>query len=138
MTINYEKAWSAMNHLEQIITKISNSMEIMDSATDAIEQRKLNKAVALNYAAYDYLQVILNEFDETFRNAWNETIKKLNTSSPIESWTTEIQKDLIDEELIYIELPKELCNSANLNEGDRLVWDLHSGNEDTLTIKKIN
>jgi hypothetical protein len=125
-----------MNQLEQIIFKISNSLEIIDSATDAMEQGNKNKAVALNSAAYDYLEMILNEFDDSFKVAWNETITKLNNSA-LDAWNVKVQKDVVTDDL-FIDLPKPLCDSINLDEGDQLLWEQNIGVEDSWTIKKLN
>ena len=135
MTINYQNAWKAMNELEQIIAKISNTSEIIDSATEAIEQNRPSKAVALNYAAHEHLELLLDQFDKTFKKAWSETIQKLNTNSPVESWAVKIEHDLVSDDL-YINLPKSLCDSLNLDEGNRLTWELHSGSEDSWSIRK--
>lgn len=134
--INYSKAWSAMNKLEQIITKISNVTEIVDSATEAIERGDFKKATALNYAVNDYLEVMLNEFDDTFKTAWNETIKKIN-DVPLEVWNVKVEKDLVNDDL-YINLPQDLCDSISLDEGDQLAWYLRVGSEDQWIVKKIN
>lgn len=125
-----------MNKLEQIVSKISNVTEIVDSATEAIERGDFKKATTLNYAASNYLEVMLNEFDDTFKVAWNETIKKIH-DLPLEAWNIKVDKDPVNEDL-YVNLPKDLCDSINLDEGDQLTWILSEGSEDQWSIKKIN
>lgn len=80
MTLDYTKVWNALNELESISSKICSAREILDSAIVALENHKKNKAEALIYAADEYLQYYLQEFDSKFKDAWNETITKLHQS----------------------------------------------------------
>ena len=77
MTLDYQKTWTAMNELESVTSKICSAREILDSAIDALENHKKEKAETLMYAVDEYLQYYLEEFDRKFKDAWDETVVKL-------------------------------------------------------------
>jgi hypothetical protein len=77
MTLNYQKIWNVMNDLEMVTTKISSAREILDSAIDKLEEHQYDKAGTLLYAADEFLQYYLQEFDTKFKDAWKETVTKL-------------------------------------------------------------
>ena len=66
-----------MNDLEMVTTKISSAREILDSAIDKLEEHQYDKAGTLLYAADEFLQYYLQEFDTKFKDAWKETVTKL-------------------------------------------------------------
>lgn len=74
---NYQKIWNTMNELEMVTSKISSAREILDSAIDALENHKLEKAGTLLYAADEFLQYYLEDFDRRFKDAWKETVTKV-------------------------------------------------------------
>ena len=77
MTLNYQKIWNVMNDLEMVTTKISSAREILDSALDRLQEHQYDKAETLLYAADEFLQYYLQEFDTKFKDAWKETVTKL-------------------------------------------------------------
>ena len=77
MTLNYEKIWNVMNDLEMVTAKISSAREILDSAIDKLEEHQYDKAGTLLYAADEFLQYYLQEFDTKFKDAWKETVTKV-------------------------------------------------------------
>jgi len=77
MTVNYNKVWSTMNDLEMVISKISSAREILDSAVDRLQEHQYDKAETLLYAADEFLQYYLEEFDKKFKDAWKETVIKV-------------------------------------------------------------
>ena len=77
MTPDYQKIWSTMNSLESVTSKVCSAREILDSAIDALENHKLDKAETLLYAVDEYLQYYLQEFDTKFKDAWKETVTKI-------------------------------------------------------------
>jgi antitoxin component of MazEF toxin-antitoxin module len=77
MTLNYQKIWNVMNDLEMVTTKISSAREILDSAIDKLEEHQYDKAGTLLYAADEFLQYYLQEFDTKFKDAWKETVSKV-------------------------------------------------------------
>jgi hypothetical protein len=77
MTLNYEKVWEKMNSLESVTTRVCSAREILESAIDALENHKYAKAEALMYAANEFLEYYLNDFDEKFKGAWKETVVKI-------------------------------------------------------------
>jgi hypothetical protein len=77
MTLNYQKIWNVMNDLEMVTTKISSAREILDSAIDKLEEHQYDKAGTLLYAADEFLQYYLQEFDTKFKDAWKETVTKV-------------------------------------------------------------
>jgi len=77
MTLDYARVWEKMNSLEEVTSKIVSAREILDSAIDALENHKKDKAETLMYAVDEYLQYYLEEFDRKFEEAWQETVVKL-------------------------------------------------------------
>lgn len=77
MTLDYDQIWSTMNELESVTSKICSAREILDSAINALENRKLKKTESLLYAVDEYLQYYLQEFDTKFKDAWKETVTKV-------------------------------------------------------------
>jgi hypothetical protein len=68
------KVWEVMNDLEMVTSKICSAREILDCATDAIQEHQYEKAESLITAAYEFLGYYLEEFDERFKKAWKETV----------------------------------------------------------------
>ena len=77
MTLDYQKVWDTMNELEMVTSKICSAREILDSAIDKLEEHQYDKAETLLYAADEFLQYYLQEFDTKFKDAWKETVTKL-------------------------------------------------------------
>lgn len=78
MTLNYHNVWEAMNELELVTCKVSSAREILDCAIDALESGNSEKAETLMYAADEFLQYYLKDFDEKFKVAWKETVSNLH------------------------------------------------------------
>ena len=70
------KVWDVMNDLEMVTSKICSAREIIDSAIDRIQEHQYDRAEMMMSAAYEYLEYYLQEFDEKFKLAWQETVKK--------------------------------------------------------------
>lgn len=133
MKNDYDKVWTTMNDLEQAILKLNNVREIIDSATEAMERDK-TKAETLNYAAYEYLELLLDQIDEKFRKAWKATVADHpGPRMTVDSWDLTIKSDLINGDL-YIDLPQELVDFASLKEGDKLQW-LQDCNDNVSLVK---
>jgi len=77
MTINYQKIWNVMNELEMVTSKIVSAREILDSAIDRLQEHQYDKTETLLYAADEFLQYYLEEFDRKFKDAWKETVIKV-------------------------------------------------------------
>jgi hypothetical protein len=77
MTLDYQKIWNVMNSLEMVAAKICSAREILDSAIDKLEENQYDKAETLLYAADEFLQYYLEEFDRKFKDAWKETVTKV-------------------------------------------------------------
>jgi hypothetical protein len=78
MTLDYQKIWNTMNELEMVTSKISNAREILDCAVDRLQEHQYDKAETLLYAADEFLQYYLEEFDRKFKDAWAETVTKVH------------------------------------------------------------
>ena len=78
MTLNYNRVWSTLNDLEMVSTKISSAREILDSAIVRLQEHQYDKAETLMYAADEFLQYYLEEFDRKFKDAWAETVTKVH------------------------------------------------------------
>ena len=78
MTLDYARVWSTLNDLEMVTSKISNAREILDCAVDRLQEHQYDKAETLLYAADEFLQYYLEEFDRKFKDAWAETVTKVH------------------------------------------------------------
>ena len=72
------KVWEVMNDLEMVTAKIVSAREIIDAAVDRLQEHQYDKAETMITAAYEFLGYYLDEFDEKFKLAWQETVKKQN------------------------------------------------------------
>jgi hypothetical protein len=77
MTLDYQKVWSSLNELEMVTSKICSAREILDCAIDRLQEHQYDKAETLLYAADEFLQYYLAEFDTKFKDAWAETVTKV-------------------------------------------------------------
>jgi hypothetical protein len=82
MTLDYTRTWEVMNELEMVTSKICSAREILDSAINALESGNKEKAETLMYAADEFLQYYLEDFDRKFKTAWSETVVKLKEEDP--------------------------------------------------------
>jgi len=119
------KVWEVMNDLEMVTSKIVSAREIIDTAVDAIQNHQNDKAETLAMAAYEFLGYYLEEFDEKFKLAWNETVKK----QPQYQYTATGEKwDLYDEvlkEREYYEPTQEplSCDKDDSSPECKGAWD---------------
>ena len=65
-----------MNDLELVTSKICSAREIIDAAIDRLQEHQYDKAETMIVAAYEFLEYYLNEFDDKFKLAWQETVVK--------------------------------------------------------------
>jgi hypothetical protein len=103
MTLDYQKIWKSMNDLETVSSKICSAREILDSAIESLESGNRQKTETLLYAADEFLQYYLEDFDRKFKTAWNETVVKLKQeedSSPEckGAWTSFWEENYYPEE----------------------------------------
>ena len=77
MTLDYNRVWETINELESVTSKICSAREILACAIDAHESGNASRTETLLYAADEYLQYYLSEFDKKFQEAWSETVTKL-------------------------------------------------------------
>ena len=66
-----------MNELESVTSKICSAREILDCAADRLQEHQYDKAETLLYAADEFLQYYLQDFDRKFKDAWKETVTKV-------------------------------------------------------------
>jgi len=143
MTLDYNRVWEKMNSLEEVTSKIVSAREILDSAIDALENHKKDKAETLMYAVDEYLQYYLEEFDRKFKDAWEETVTKLKQEEAddymrpwghsdmealsqykedkVVKWQLPVEEDTVNGEY-FITFPEDLLEAANLKEGDDVEW----------------
>ena len=76
------KTWEVMNELEMVTSKICSAREMIDIASESIQNRDYDRAEAMANAAYEFLGYYLEEFDERFKKAWNETVVKSKEEDP--------------------------------------------------------
>lgn len=79
------KVWEVMNELELVTSKVCSAREILDCATDAIQEHQYEKAESLISAAYEFLGYYLDEFDSKFKDAWQETVVA-NNNRKVSAW----------------------------------------------------
>ena len=106
MTLDYQKIWNVMNDLEMVTSKIISAREILDSAVDRLQEHQYDKAETLLYAADEFLQYYLEDFDRKFKDAWKETVVKLKEEEDMPPWGnmppwghSDIIRQYTDEEL---------------------------------------
>lgn len=75
-----------MNDLEMITSKICSAREMINIASESIQNRDYDRAEAMANAAYEFLGYYLEEFDEKFKKAWNETVVKSKVDDGMRSW----------------------------------------------------
>ena len=163
MTIDYQKVWSSMNELESVTSKICSAREILDSAIDALENHKLEKTETLLYAADEFLQYYLEDFDRKFKDAWKETVVKLKEEDPcmppwghsdleylsklppeepkqdkVVKWqlpVEEVENGDNGETEYFITFPDDLLEAANLEVNDEVEWV--NNNDGSFLLRKI-
>ena len=64
-----------MNDLQMITSKICSAREILDCAKEAIQNSNYDKAETLIYAADEFLEYYIQEYDKSFEDAWQATVK---------------------------------------------------------------
>jgi hypothetical protein len=69
-------AWEAMNKLEEVFSKMLEVKEIADSIWDASERQDYNKIQSLSSLINNYIDYVGDDWDEAFKEAWQETIGK--------------------------------------------------------------
>lgn len=74
MKINYDKTWDSMNSLEQTVCKVVSSREIINAAISALQEHQYDKAESLMQASYEFLEYYIADFDEKFKDAWENTV----------------------------------------------------------------
>jgi len=138
------KVWEVMNDLEMVTSKIVSAREIIDTAAEAIQEHDYDKAETLAMAAYEFLGYYLEEFDEKFKLAWQETVKKqpqYQYTATGEKWTdfwedheesngygrysTNTKWVLPVEQVhdeYFVSFPDDLLKAAKLKEGDTVEW----------------
>ena len=94
MPLDYQQVWESMNSLEQLSAKIISAREILDASRYSLECRDSSKTEALIIAAQEFLDFYLNEFDEKFKVAWNETVVKCKDDGFY--WDTDTKGNVID------------------------------------------
>lgn len=147
MTLNYDIVWEKMNSLESVTSKICSAREILESALNALENHKYDKAEALMYAADEFLGYYLDEFDKKFKDAWNETVVKVHkenndylySSTSLgyddsinlgdtmnSSWESFYYPEEYSNSIHYTDEELEgMCNYAKQQENDKVVrWQL--------------
>ena len=165
MTLDYHRVWEKMNDLEMASTKISSAREILDCAVDRLQEHQYDKAETLLYAADEFLQYYLEEFDRKFKDAWGETVTKVHqqkysfsstqdTSTEYKGawngfWEEEPKQDKVVKWVLpierkiedgiddyYIQFPDDLLEAANLKPGDEVEWV--DRNDGSYLLRKVN
>jgi len=135
------RTWDTMNDLEMTTAKIVSAREIIDAAVDAIQHHQNDKAETLMTAVYEFLEYYLNEFDEKFKLAWQETVVKQKKEEE-DAWdaVNKVKKWLLPVdnlgECYFVSFPDDLLEAANLTEGDQVEW-VDQGDGSYL-LKKVN
>ena len=165
MTLDYSKVWNTMNELESVTAKICSAREILDCAVDRLQEHQYDKAETLLYAADEFLQYYLEEFDRKFKDAWTETVTKVHqeeygvsstqdTSTEYKGawngfWEEEPKQDKVVKWVLPIErkiedgvddyfitFPDDLLEATNLKPGDEVEWV--DRNDGSYLLRKIN
>ena len=151
-----------MNELESVTSKICSAREILDSAVDRLQEHQYDKAETLLYAADEFLQYYLEDFDRKFKDAWKETVVKLKEEDPcmppwghsdleykgstvssvkqdkVVKWqlpVEEVVKWGTGEKEYFITFPDDLLEAANLEVNDEVEWV--DNNDGSFLLRKI-
>jgi hypothetical protein len=165
MTLDYQKVWNTMNELEMVTTKICSAREILDSAIDRLQEHQYDKAETLMYAADEFLQYYLEDFDRKFKDAWAETVTKVHQQgiddcmppwghSDLEylsklppeepkqdkalKWQLPVEEEndvITGEKEYFITFPDDLLEAANLKQGDEVEWV--DNNDGSFLLRKL-
>jgi hypothetical protein len=103
------KLWNVMNDLEMVTSKIASAREIIDAAIDRIQEHQYDKAETLLNASHEFLGYYLEEFDDKFKLAWQETVVKQKYEPSMPPWghsDLEYQSQYPDEVL------NDMCDAA--------------------------
>lgn len=152
MPLDYARVWSTLNELEMVTSKIVSAREILDSAIDRLQEHQSDKAETLLYAADEFLQYYLEEFDRKFKDAWKETVTKINQEETddcmppwghsdleylsklppeepkqdkVVKWQLPVEEEndyITGEKEYFITFPDDLLEAANLKRGDDVEW----------------
>jgi hypothetical protein len=137
--MNPSKVWEVMNDLEMVTVKVVSAREIIDCATDAIQNNEYSRAETLMSAAHEFLGYYLDEFDKKFKDAWQETVVGNSIDDGMRPWghsdleyqIANSKQDKVKKwvlpveelgEMQFITFPDDLLEAANLKEGDELEW----------------
>jgi len=140
MTVSYQKVWDTMNDLESVTSKICSAREILDCAIDAHQEHRHEKVEHLLYAVDEFLQYYLAEFDDKFKKAWQATVGDLREGDVMreqkqsKKWTLPTEVDGLTGD-VFVKLPDDLLDVANLKEGDEVKW-IDNG-DGSYTLKKV-
>lgn len=104
------KLWNVMNDLEMVTSKIVSAREIIDAAVDRLQEHQYDKAETMIVAAYEFLEYYLNEFDDKFKLAWQETVVKQKKEED-DAW------DAVNREKEYYEPSMPPWGHSNLEYG---------------------
>ena len=151
-----------MNELEMVTSKICSAREILDSAVDRLQEHQYDKAETLLYAADEFLQYYLEDFDRKFKDAWKETVVKLKEEDPcmppwghsdleykgstvssvkqdkVVKWQLPVEEEndvITGEKEYFITFPDDLLEAANLKQGDDVEWV--DRNDGSFLLRKI-
>lgn len=111
------KVWEVMNDLEMVTSKIVSAREIIDAAVDRLQDHQYDKAETMIVAAYEFLEYYLQEFDEKFKLAWQETVVKQKKEED-DAW------DVVKKEKEYYEGKKSLtCDKDDPSPECKGAWN---------------
>jgi hypothetical protein len=132
-----------------VTSKICSAREILDSVVDRLQEHQYDKAETLLYAADEFLQYYLEDFDRKFKDAWKETVVKLKEEDPcmppwghsdleykgstvssvkqdkVVKWqlpVEEVENGDTGETEYFITFPDDLLEAANLEVNDEVEW----------------
>jgi hypothetical protein len=131
------KVWEVMNDLEMVTVKVVSAREIIDCATDAIQNNDYGRAETLMSAAHEFLEYYLDEFDKKFKAAWQETVTP-KLMDKVTSWIVPVEESHnpdTNEPDYIIKFPDDLMEQANWQEGDTLEWI--DNDDGSFTLKKV-
>jgi len=125
MNSDSRKIWDVMNDLEMVTSKIVSAREIIDTAAEAIQKNEYDKAETLAMAAYEFLGYYLEEFDEKFKLAWQETVKKQDIGFEVDTTLDDCMPPWGHSDLEYLIQHKEpvSCDKDDPSPECQGAWD---------------
>jgi hypothetical protein len=77
--MNYEKVWQRMNALEEAFNRIGSVEFLIEKIDDHLSKDNVEEAKVALHALKAFLPVLVEDYDEASRKAWNDIVLPTKT-----------------------------------------------------------